>query len=202
MKPAAAEGHEAEKESQLSRERDDIEQLERELKRIGILDPSTGIKEKRGLRDPMLTILFNPLAKVTVPSREDPSVEVETTVIDELLLSAHEECERAYGNIYTDFVLIQETMQTLLHSKDTPAKQMTLLCLLAIEEGLQRQLACHYPADGGPEVQRLDDFIPLIKIKMEDTLNIAYVNVPRPSVYNVGNLLREFLVACAEGYPG
>jgi hypothetical protein len=192
----------AEKESALSMDKLDVEAVERDLRSIGILDPTLGIKEKQYLRDPMLTILFNPLAKVTLPSREDPTQEVETTVIDELLRSAFEECARTYGETFTEFALIQETAALLMRSSDTPAKQMTLLCLIAIEEGLQRQLACHYPADGGPEVKRLDEFIPIIKTKMEDTLNIAYVNVPRPNVYNVEKLLKEFLVACAEGYPG
>jgi hypothetical protein len=195
-------GHEADKESPLSRERLDVAAIERDLRLMGVLDSTLGIKEKQCLRDPMLTILFRPLTKVTLPSREDPGNLEETTVIDELLRSALDECSRAYGETFDDFVMIQETANALLMSKDTPAKQMTLLVLLAIEEGLQQQLACHYPTDGGREIRRLEPFIKLIKIAMEDTLNVAYVNVPRPNVYNVETLLKNFLVVCAEGYRG
>ena len=66
-------GHEAEKESLLSTERLDIPAVERDLRAMGILDPTLGIKEKQYLRDPMMTILFNPLSKVTLTERRPRS---------------------------------------------------------------------------------------------------------------------------------
>lgn len=191
---------EEEEEPPLSAQPEDIAALEHLLREIGFLDPTLGVRERQCLRDPMLTILYRPTKEVELPA-EGEGVRT-TTVIDELLRAAHEEFQQSLGDMYTESDLVQETMDTLMRSKDTPAKQMMLLCMLAIDEGLQQQLACHYPADDGPEVKRLDVFIPVIKAQMEETFNVAYVNVPRPSIYNVETLLVRFLVACAQGYPG
>lgn len=59
-----------------------------------------------------------------------------------------------------------------------------------------------YPMDGGKEVNRLPEYIAQIKAQMEETLNTAYINVPRPSRYNVDTLLRNFLETIAVNSPG
>lgn len=171
--------------------------IEKELLRMGFLDPSLGVREERSLRDPMLTILYDPLKEVQLDEGATT-----TTVIDSLLASAHAEMIRAYGDIYTEFAFVQQTMETLMQSTDTAAKLMVVLCLIAIDEGLQNQLLTMYPMDGGPEARRLPEFVRVIKAQMEEIFNTAYINVPRPSRYNVETLMARFLVTCATKYPG
>jgi hypothetical protein len=171
-------------------------EIEAELTRRGFLGAITGIREKLFERDPMLTILYDPNREISLPDGSP------TTVINELLRSAHAECSRNYGKMYNEFELIQQNMKNLIASKDTHAKQMMFLCLLALEPGLQRELACHYPADGGCEINRLAPFMVAIRAEMEETLNTAYVNVPRPSPYNVDNLLLIFLANLSDKYRG
>lgn len=177
-------------------------EIEAELIRNGMLSPLLWyIRSLQFERDPMLTILYDPGKIISMPSPDDPQEIIQTTVIDELLRSAHEECKRNYGDLYLQFEFIQATMTDLMASTDTHAKQMTLLCLIAIEKGLQTQLACHYPSDGGPEIHRLPQFIADIKTAMNDTLNTAFVNVPRPTPYNVDNLILVFLAKLSDDYP-
>ena len=193
-----------------------VVEMEQQLRESGFLDPTLGVREERGLRDPMLTILFDPAKEVTMDDGET------VTVIDSLLMTAHTEMQRAYGDIYNNFDMIQNTMETLIHSRDTYAKLMVFLCLLAIDEvldvvvvaaamfladacarkGLQNQLLILYPMDGGPEARRLPKFIATIKAQMDEAFNTAYINVPRPSRYNVDVLMQNFLETCAVEYPG
>lgn len=107
-----------------------VVEMEQQLRESGFLDPTLGVREERGLRDPMLTILFDPAKEVTMDDGET------VTVIDSLLMTAHTEMQRAYGDIYNNFDMIQNTMETLIHSRDTYAKLMVFLCLLAIDEVL------------------------------------------------------------------
>jgi len=171
-----------------------VPQLTRYLKRTRFLDPGLGVREIQQSRDPMLIVLYNPNKSITLPDG------TRTTVIDDLLDSADEQCARAYGRLYSDFELIQYNKRVLRASKDTHAKQVYYLCVMAIDEGLQDQFRSLYPQ--GDEVRRLDPFIKAIKAQMDETLNTAYVNVPRPSVYNVDTLTANFLTACAWAYPG
>lgn len=110
------------------------DQIESLLKQNGFLDPTAGIRERRHLRDPFLTILFDPEKMVTMED-EVTGQPYTISVIDSLLDAAHEQMKRAYGDIYNNFVLIQETMNVLLRSSDTPAKQFVLLCLIALDKG-------------------------------------------------------------------
>ncbi len=184
--------------------------IEAELIRIGMIHESLEyIRDVQFTRDPMLTILYDPEKIVQVPPPPPHSIEsselaelspIKTTVIDELLRSAHDECKRNYGELYEDSELIQETMATLMASKDTHAKQMVLLCLIATEKGLQTQLESHYPRDGGPEARRLGPFLDRVRLEMDETLNTAYVNVPVPTPYNVDNLLMVFLAKLSDAY--
>lgn len=190
----------------LSSERLSPEVIEAELIRIGMIHPDLEhVRDAQFARDPMLTILYDPEKVVEMPSphpgdQGTGGLMIKTTVIDELLRSAHEECLRNYGELYEDFDLIQATMTDLLASKDTHAKQMVVLCLLATERGLQLQLENHYPRDGGPEVYRLLPFVNAIRREMDGTLNTAYVNVPVPTPYNVDNLLMVFLAKLSDAY--
>lgn len=173
-----------------------VPQLTRYLKRIGFLDASLGVREMQQSRDPMLIILYNPNKPLVLADG------TRTTVINDLLDSAHALCSETYGDLYDDFELIQCNRQALRASKDTHAKQVYYLCLLAINPGLQDQLRTLYPRDGGREVNRLDAFVKVIKSQIDQTLNTAYVNVPRPSVYNIDRMVANFLTACAWAYPG
>ncbi len=187
----------------LSSDRLSPEVIEAELIRIGMIHPDLEyIRDVQFSRDPMLTILYDPEKEVTMPSPHEGEEDllIKTTVIDELLRSAHAECMRNYGELYEDFDLIQATMTDLMASKDTHAKQMVVLCLLATEMGLQVQLESHYPKDGGPEVYRLLPFVQAIRKEMDCTLNTAYVNVPMPTPYNVDNLLMVFLAKLSDAY--
>lgn len=171
--------------------------IEAELIRIGMIHESLEyIRDVQFARDPMLTILYDPEKVVKMPH----ATSSETTVIDELLRSAHDECMRNYGEMYEDSDLIQGTMADLLASKDTHAKQMVLLCLIATEKGLHTQLELQYPRDGGPEVRRLGPFVEQVRREMDCTLNTAYVNVPVPTPYNVDNLLMVFLAKLSDAY--
>jgi hypothetical protein len=183
----------------MSGETVDVAKLEAYLQRINFLDPSLGVREQQQKRDPMLTVLYDPDTPMAMhPGQTEPS----TTVIDDLLYSAHRQFCEAYGSMYTDFELIQYMMRCLLASKNTHCKQFVFLCMLEIDEGLRDQFYACYPQDGGPEAARLDPFIKTIRQEMEGALNPAYHNVPRPSRYNVERLLRTFLLRCAEEYPG
>ena len=172
-----------------------VPQLTRYLKRTRFLDAGLGVREMQQARDPMLIVLYNPNKSIKLP---DGST---TTVINDLLDSADQQCARAYGRLYADFELIQYNKRALRASKDTHAKQVYYLCILAIDEGLQDQFRSMYPPQG-EEVKRLDPFIKVIKAQMDETLNTAYVNVPRPSVYNIDTQAANFLTACAWAYPG
>lgn len=172
------------------------ERIQEHLKRTGFLDPSMGVREHQAMRDPMLTVLYNPEKVVQDADGKD------VMIIDSLIQSAHQHMKVTYGEVYADFELIQVTMQTLLRSKDTHAKIMMFLCMLAVEDGLRDQFALFYPKDGGVESERLLPFMGVVKAQMEETLNTAYVNVPRPHRHNVDRMLAIFLKACADGYPG
>jgi len=173
-----------------------IPQLTRYLRRIGFLDSSLGVREVLESRDPMLIVLYNPGKRIRLSEGE------EVMVIDDLLRSAYAEFERAYGAMFMDFEMIQFYRKALLESFDIHAKQMCFLCMLAIDDGLRDQFRSLYPQDGGQEVDRLDPFIAVVKRQMDETLNTAYVNVPRPTPYNVDVLTTKFLLMCAWSYPG
>jgi len=187
---------EVEVDDRLSHEPFDVDKLEAYLQRINFLDPSLGVREQQQKRDPMLIVLYDPCKRVMLPDG------TETTIIDDLLRSGHEQFKRAYGSMYSDFEMIQYTMEVLIASGDVHAKQMAFLCMLAVDQGFCDQFQQSYPKDGGPEAARLAPFVLEIKKQMDETLNTAYHNVPRPSKYNVDGLLRTFLLRCAEAYPG
>lgn len=202
------------------------QQIEQELRRLGFLDPSMGICEGFFVRDPILAVLENPLMKVVVPKQqappppppsesEQPAVpgamdvddqeeeeqEETVTLIDALLQAAHAACSRAYGPKYDEFTLIQTTMDTLLHSGNTHAKQFTFLCLLAIEPGLQDALRNRYPRDDNArEVRRLAPFVASIRSNLDKTLNMPYVPNALPNQYNADHLIREFLLRLVDDY--
>lgn len=196
------------------------QQIEQELLRRGFLDPSMGICEGFFVRDPILAVLENPLMKVVVPKQPSPSAESEqpppgamdidgdeeereetVTLIDALLQGAHAACSRAYGPKYDEFTLIQTTMDTLLHSGNTHAKQFTFLCLLAIEPGLQDALRNRYPKDDNArEVRRFAPFVASIRSNLDKTLNMPYVPNALPNQYNADHLIREFLLRLVDDY--
>ena len=191
----------AELESALSSERLTPEKIEEELKRIGFLDPSFGNKERWCSRDPILALFYMADREIILPPLAGGGEPRRTTVINEYIRAAHDQFARAYGEIYTGFQLIQETMATLLSSKDTHAKIMMFLCMLAIDEGLQAHVLSEYPRDGGPEPERFPVLLSVVKEEMEEVLNTAYVNVPVPNRYNVEHLLLRFLDSCITRYP-
>jgi len=178
----------------LSTELMDPKEIEEELRGMGFLDPSMGVREAQSTRDPIYAILYNAEKEITLPDGS------KTTIIDELLRSAHNEFARTCGDTYTDMCSIQETMQTLLLSRDTLAKKIVLLCMIALDEGLQFQLQTMYPQDGGHEVERLPGFVKVINDQMTETFNTAYVNVPYPNIYNVDVLSEKFILACSQSY--
>lgn len=178
--------------------------IEEELKRKGFLDPTLGICEHIYTRDPILAILETPELVVAINKPENPDEPEEKVIlIDALLKAADAACSRAFGPKYDGFTLIRETMANLLASKDTHAKQLMFLCLLAIEPGLQTALKQQYPEDAKKhELLRVPLFIKLIKERMNFTFNTPFVaNVPVPTMYNVDALLSSFLIDVACFYP-
>lgn len=137
-----------------------------------------------------------------LPREDEEEDEEETvTLIDALLQAAHLACSRAYGPKYDEFALIQSTMQTLLHSTNTHAKQFTFLCLLAIEPGLQDALRNRYPKDeNAREVNRLEPFIATVRKNLDKTLNMPYVPNAVPNQYNAEHLIRQFLQMLVDEY--
>lgn len=168
--------------------------VEDELRRLGFLDAGLGVAEHQMAEDPIVAILEHPEHVVT----EADGTEI--CIIDDMLKSAH----RAFaslGPMYTECEKIQSTMKDLIASKDTHAKQVVLLCMIALDKGLQAQLGDLYP-HRGPGRQRLDDFVVCIKAQIEEIFNVAYVNVARPSLYNVDELINRFLASLTNDYKG
>ena len=169
----------------------DPQLVEAELIRNGFLDPSLGIQDRRSERDPMHAILFTPTKVVSLKDGQ------QVILIDDLIRSAHAECSRNYGDLYTNFEMIQNTVNNLLASSDTHAKQLFFLVVFAIEKGLQDHLCKFYPPnDSENQYARrrlIETFVPAIIAQMEETLNTAYVNVPAPNQYNVSTMLEAAL---------
>lgn len=101
--------------------------------------------------------------------------------------------------------MIQYYMKAVLASKDIPTKQMLFLGMLAIDRGLHDQFLAKYPVQEG-EFREADRFEPFMKQvvrpQLDRTCNTMYVNVPRPTRYNVDTLRSQFLEKCITHYPG
>ena len=181
----------------LDREGIDPELIEAELRRTGFLgengetDPY-GIRARMFEKDPILLVLLDPNRLVEMP---DGTM---VRVIDDLIRSSHEACKKTLGDRYTEFVFVQHTVESLLASQDTHAKQMIFLCMLGVMPAIQKQMAKLYPTEAGREA--LADFVVDIKKQMDETFKTPYVN--KPTIYNVSHLLRVFLATLCDKYPG
>lgn len=184
----------------LSTELEDPKVIEQQLIQNGFLDPLDGVKESQAVRDPVYAILYCPEKVVSFTEEEDGST-VETTIIDHLLSEAHKQFINAYGDYYTKLLrIIPETMENLMASKDTLAKQITLLCMIKLDEGMQVLLQDMYPQDGH-EKKRFPEFMEIIKSEMVEMMNTAYVNIPLPHIYNVDVLSKKFILSFCNRYP-
>lgn len=178
----------------LSTEFQDPLAIEAYLRESGFLDPTMGVREFHAARDPVLGMMYNP----TLPLNDGA-----TTIIDHLLTHAHQLLIRTYGSTYTEFTLIMDTMQLLLASKDTRSKQIMLLFMVGIDEGLQQQMQRMYNSQG-TERKRFPKFMTVLRNEMAAVLNTAFVNIPNQRYhhpYNVDTLSKHFLRQICAGYP-
>lgn len=184
---------EAHDDTGLSVEHQDPAEIEAFLREIGFLDPTMGVREFHASRDPVLGVLYNP----TLPLTEDG-----VTIIDHLLYHAHQHFIRTYGDTYTEFTLITDTMRILLASHDTRSKQIMLLFMIGIDEGLQQQMQRMYNAQG-MEYKRFPKFMVVLRNEMAALLNTAFVNIPgqKHHPFNVDTLGQHFLRQICMGYP-
>ena len=185
----------------LSTDKLSLEEVEAQLREAGFLDPTFGNKEIWCSEEPALSIFYLPDKLISVePSPENGLAEPEdSTVINEFLKAGHEQFVRSCGETYTSFGMVQKTMEVLLLSNDTMAKQMMVLCMIALDEGLQESIKDRSSPAG---INHLAILVKNVKLQMNRVLNTAFNDVKPPNRYSAEVLLPQFLSEIFMEYPG